>query len=161
MLNFAAGTVAAAAATLLTQPTDVIRTHMQLAALTNPASRSSLTTLRSLLRAKGLSILLAGAGPRVRLAYSNPPPLHFTSFQAQVHAPLSQRRHSQTAMKLLRLWYCCRGSLLLKPMCCTNGDASLEARDQRVQLIGSNLAILCTCPQFDTISPVGAFQSHF
>ena len=105
MLNFAAGTVAAAAATLLTQPTDVIRTHMQLAALTNPASRSSLTTLRSLLRAKGLSILLAGAGPRVRLAYSKPPPLHFlsspgpcTALPKEAHA---DRHETSTALVLL------------------------------------------------------------
>ena len=66
LVNFAAGTVAAAAATLMTQPTDVIRTQMQLGA-SRANSPGTLAIFKTIIRQKGLSVLLAGAGPRVRI----------------------------------------------------------------------------------------------
>ncbi|KAK9811684.1 hypothetical protein WJX72_008322 [[Myrmecia] bisecta] len=63
-VNFASGTMAAIAATLLTQPTDVIRTRMQLG-LAGGAQLSSLQTLKGLLAASGPRALLVGTMPRV------------------------------------------------------------------------------------------------
>ena len=62
--NFTAGTFAAVAATVVTQPTDVIRTHMQLG---NPANArlGILAIVRAIVNNKGPKALLAGAAPRV------------------------------------------------------------------------------------------------
>lgn len=64
VLNFAAGTVAAATATLLTQPTDMIRTHMQLGT-SLPSKMGMFAVLQAVVQKKGASALLAGTGPRV------------------------------------------------------------------------------------------------
>ena len=66
--NFCAGTAAAAAATLLTQPADMVRTHMQLGLGRGGAGAAGLGpigTLRAVVRERGAGALLAGAGPRV------------------------------------------------------------------------------------------------
>ena len=63
-MNFAVGTIAAATATLLTQPTDMIRTHMQLG--THVSSKLGMfAVLQSVVEKKGMMALLAGTGPRV------------------------------------------------------------------------------------------------
>jgi solute carrier family 25 protein 38 len=67
--NFASGAVAAVAATLITQPADVVRTQVQLglaAQVAGGAARvSSLQVLRGIAAAHGARGLLAGAAPRV------------------------------------------------------------------------------------------------
>lgn len=74
--NFASGTVAAVAATIITQPADVVRTHMQLglarptaavagAAAAGVARASSLHTLAHIMREQGTRGLMAGAMPRI------------------------------------------------------------------------------------------------
>ncbi len=81
--NFGAGLLAAAAATVLTQPADMVRTHMQLglggtagaaaagttaAAAAAAASSSSLgpwQTLSAVVRTRGPGALLAGTAPRI------------------------------------------------------------------------------------------------
>ena len=64
MQNFTAGTFAAVAATIVTQPTDVIRTHMQLG---NPANArlGIVAIIRAIVNIGGAKALLAGAAPRV------------------------------------------------------------------------------------------------
>jgi solute carrier family 25 protein 38 len=61
--NFAAGAAAAVAATLLTQPADVVRTRMQLGL--GAAGGGSLALLRGIFAAQGARGLLAGAAPRM------------------------------------------------------------------------------------------------
>ena len=67
LVNFTSGTFAAIAATLLTQPTDMIRTQMQLGNVSN-AGLGSLATLRHIVATKGAGVLLAGAAPRVGIS---------------------------------------------------------------------------------------------
>jgi solute carrier family 25 protein 38 len=62
-VNFASGTMAAVAATLLTQPTDVIRTRMQLGFAEHGSGTAGV--LRSVLVRDGASGLMAGVAPRV------------------------------------------------------------------------------------------------
>ena len=62
--NFAAGTVAAVAATLVTQPADVIRTRMQLVAA-NGAHIGPMQTLKTAMSTGGAQALLVGTLPRV------------------------------------------------------------------------------------------------
>eukprot|EP00884_Botryococcus_braunii_P020980 jgi/Botrbrau1/7566/Bobra.0159s0016.1 len=63
-VNVSAGVVAAMAATLITQPADIVRTQMQLGLL--KADRlGTLGTLRTLLRDVGPRVLFAGLLPRV------------------------------------------------------------------------------------------------
>ena len=70
-VNFVSGTVAAVAATLLTQPADVVRTHMQLGLSSAAKARGaggllpSLALLRHIAATQGARGLLAGAAPRV------------------------------------------------------------------------------------------------
>jgi len=67
-INFSAGALAAVAATVLTQPADMVRTHMQLGLAGVGAGGVRLgpvATLRAVVRARGASALLAGTGPRV------------------------------------------------------------------------------------------------
>ena len=66
-VNFASGTVAAVAATLLTQPTDVIRTRMQLGFVDRASGAAGV--LRSVLARDGASALMAGVAPRVRTTW--------------------------------------------------------------------------------------------
>eukprot|EP00775_Hariotina_reticulata_P002818 gene2818-3111_t len=63
-INFVSGVCAATAATLLTQPTDVVRTRMQLG-LPGTAGSDAISTLGRVLKSSGPQALLAGAGPRV------------------------------------------------------------------------------------------------
>ena len=68
-INFAAGTIASVAATLATQPADVVRTHIQLG-LSKPLPPGTrplggLRVIQNLVNAQGPSVLLAGALPRV------------------------------------------------------------------------------------------------
>lgn len=72
-VNFASGTIAAVAATLITQPADVVRTRMQLG-LAMSGMRSAggplgaittIAVLREITAQQGFSGLLAGAAPRV------------------------------------------------------------------------------------------------
>ena len=68
MVNFSSSTVAAVAATLITQPADVVRTRMQLnmeqVAVTGQRA-STLSMMRGILSAQGTRGLLAGAAPRM------------------------------------------------------------------------------------------------
>lgn len=61
--NFACSAAAAATATMLTHPADVLRTHAQLAG--SPVRRGTLATAAWLHRTKGASWMAAGLGPRV------------------------------------------------------------------------------------------------
>lgn len=64
--NFGLGAVAAVAATVLTQPADVVRTHMQLGIGGGAGPGASVgAALRSALKAGGPRALLAGTAPRV------------------------------------------------------------------------------------------------
>jgi solute carrier family 25 protein 38 len=63
-VNFVSGVVAAAAATLATQPTDVLRTRMQLGLGAGGAAPSAAAALAQVLRAQGPAALLTGVGPR-------------------------------------------------------------------------------------------------
>ena len=63
--NFVAGTTAAVAATLLTQPADMIRTHMQLGLGKGGGVSGPVSALRGVVRERGAAALLAGTGPRV------------------------------------------------------------------------------------------------
>lgn len=65
--NFTAGTFAAVAATVLTQPTDVIRTHMQLGQGSMNARLGILAVMKAIVSLNGPKALLAGAMPRVSL----------------------------------------------------------------------------------------------
>ena len=72
-VNFTAGTLASVAATLATQPADVVRTHIQLG-LSKPLPPGTrplggLRVVQNLVKAQGPGVLLAGALPRV----STPP----------------------------------------------------------------------------------------
>jgi hypothetical protein len=58
-INFVSGVCAATAATLLTQPTDVVRTRMQLG-LPGTAKGNALSTLGHVLRSSGPNALLTG-----------------------------------------------------------------------------------------------------
>lgn len=62
-INFVSGVCAATAATLMTQPTDVVRTRMQLG-LPGAAKRDVLGTLGHVLRSSGPNALLVGEQPR-------------------------------------------------------------------------------------------------
>ncbi|KXZ42171.1 hypothetical protein GPECTOR_191g303 [Gonium pectorale] len=73
-VNFASGVVAAVAATLLTQPADVVRTRMQLgvgvglggaATAGAAAAASAWSTLFAAVRQQGPSALMIGAAPRI------------------------------------------------------------------------------------------------
>lgn len=68
--NFTAGTFAAVAATVLTQPTDVIRTHMQLGHSAN-ARLGVLAIMKAIVNLNGPKALLAGAAPRVSVYLRN------------------------------------------------------------------------------------------
>lgn len=63
-VNFVSGVCAATAATLLTQPSDVVRTRMQLG-IPGVAAGNALATLGLVLRSSGPNALLAGAAPRI------------------------------------------------------------------------------------------------
>ncbi|GIL67939.1 hypothetical protein Vafri_21194 [Volvox africanus] len=68
LVNFSSGVAAAVAATLLTQPADVVRTRMQLglgAAAAGTASLGAWATLREAVRHQGLAALMTGAAPRI------------------------------------------------------------------------------------------------
>lgn len=75
-VNFVSGTLAAVAATVLTQPADVVRTRMQLGtaaaaaagggmAAAAAAPRTTLGIFRHILSEHGVRGLLSGAAPRV------------------------------------------------------------------------------------------------
>ena len=69
-VNFASGTVAAVAATLITQPADVVRTRMQLglaaaAVAAGGGGVGTVQVLRHIVATQGVSGLLAGAAPRM------------------------------------------------------------------------------------------------
>lgn len=63
-VNFVSGVAAAAAATVLTQPADVVRAHMQLNLGANKTG-GSLGIAGSILQKGGAAALLTGFGPRV------------------------------------------------------------------------------------------------
>lgn len=71
-INFVSGTVAAVAATVLTQPADVIRTRMQLnlaaagaSAAAAAAPQTTYGIFRQIMQQQGMRGLLSGAAPRV------------------------------------------------------------------------------------------------
>lgn len=72
-VNFVSGTIAAVAATLITQPADVVRTRVQLGLSSQMVSRfsgttsanSMITVLRSISKNEGMTGLFAGAAPRI------------------------------------------------------------------------------------------------
>lgn len=65
-VNFASGAVAAIAATLITQPADVVRTRVQLGfAQQATGSRSIVSVLQHVMASQGFKGLLVGAGPRI------------------------------------------------------------------------------------------------
>ena len=64
--NFAAGAVAAVAATVLTQPTDVLRTRLQLLPAAGAPRVGSFATMAAIMRSQGARGLWAGTVPRVR-----------------------------------------------------------------------------------------------
>ena len=65
MINFFSGAAASMAATLLTQPADIIRTHMQLGLSRGGAQRlGSIQTLQAILKL-GPKAVFAGVAPRV------------------------------------------------------------------------------------------------
>ena len=70
-VNFVSGTLAAVAATVLTQPADVVRTRMQLnlgsvgGGGAGAAPQTTLGVFRQVLSEHGVRGLLAGAAPRV------------------------------------------------------------------------------------------------
>ena len=69
LVNFTAGTLASVAATMATQPADVVRTHIQLK-LSQPLPPGTrplggFRTVQALVRSQGPGVLLAGALPRV------------------------------------------------------------------------------------------------
>lgn len=63
--NFAAGAVAAVAATVLTQPTDVLRTRLQLLPAAGAQRMGSFATMAAIMRSQGVRGLWAGTVPRV------------------------------------------------------------------------------------------------
>lgn len=66
--NFISGAVASVAATLLTQPADVIRTHMQLNLARGTTRLGPMQTLLTVMNL-GPAALFAGTAPRVRLHF--------------------------------------------------------------------------------------------
>lgn len=66
-INLASGAAAAVAATIATQPADVIRTRMQLVAA-NGTHMGPIKTLQVAMRTGGAKALLVGTLPRVSLA---------------------------------------------------------------------------------------------
>lgn len=63
LVNFTAGTFAASAATLLTQPADVLRTRTQMGLVQSGAS--PLSVLRSVMATGGAAALMTGTSPKV------------------------------------------------------------------------------------------------
>ena len=69
-VNFASGTVAAIAATLITQPADVVRTRVQLGLATSGVGGSGggasiVTVLKQIATSQGMQGMLVGAAPRM------------------------------------------------------------------------------------------------
>jgi solute carrier family 25 protein 38 len=64
LVNFGSAVTAAVAATLITQPTDVVRTRMQLA-LAGTTKGNALQTMAHVFASQGPKALLSGAAPRV------------------------------------------------------------------------------------------------
>lgn len=78
-VNASAGIVAAVAATLITQPADMVRTQMQLG-LVRADNLGTVGTLRALLRDVGPRVLLAGVLPRVRPPQESSPSIPLRLF---------------------------------------------------------------------------------